>query len=204
MGNRSIFGAAAIIAAVALLASCSSNNDGHAAIDPQVAVAEAEAQLRAIGAAENAELLTDGEISTDDYYAAARRYQSCLRILGIEILGPQISPVDNITLEWLYPETMPSGEDLAAKVDICNSHWSPMVIAYQMTHDSVMDEALREYVAGCLLAIGYETDSAGRNVREIVGPGDDTLESRLGDVEGCIIQGAEELYPELYGVTVIY
>lgn len=167
-------------------------------------LAEARKELRAFGAEESADSLEDGEVSTDDYYAAARRYRSCMAEIGIDIRGPQLSPVDNITLEWRYPALMPEGPGVTDSVESCTAQWSPMIEAYEATHTAQMNSDLLRAVRDCLAEQGFSTEPEAANIRALVGPlaGDD--HARLGATEQCIGTQMDVLYPEAYGVTVIY
>lgn len=193
---------AAIVAATISVSGCT--GDRPAEQDPLARVQNAEAELREAGAIESAESLADGEVSEDDYFAAARLYQSCLRAVGVELKGPQLSPVDNVTLEWLAPTDMPAGADVASKVEVCTSRWSPMITAYEATHPAVMNDDLLKAVRECMSGRGLEVPVDATNIRSLVGPVDDRNSPRLAAVEQCVVDKTTALYPELYGVTFVY
>jgi hypothetical protein len=195
---------AVLIAGASVTSSCASPSGNSAADDPRAMVRKAEAEMREAGAIASADSIADGDVSMDDYYAAARLYQSCLRATGVDLKGPHLSPADNITLEWLMPTDVPSGADVPARVQLCTERWAPMIIAYEVTHEAVMDEPLRLAVAECLSALGHHIDPDARNIRGFVGPDDDSVTARLGDIERCVRDNALTLYPDLPGVTVIY
>ena len=79
-----------------------------------------------------------------------------------------------------------------------------MISAYQVTHKAVMDESLRAAVAGCMANRGYDTDGSESNIREFAGTNGSPEDQRFADTERCVIDNAQRLFPDLYGVTVIY
>ncbi len=195
--------AAAMVCLAAAVPSCSAQSSASP-LDPSLIVSNAEQELRDIGAIEIAESIADGEVSDDDYYAAARTYKSCMSQAGVELQGPQLSPVDNISLQWGYPESVSNQSGLEEETEKCHAAWRPMILAYQATHKASMEIALRDAVVSCLDELGYEVSSDATNIRELVGPIESAQDNRLRDTEGCVVSQMDKLFPDAFGITFIY
>lgn len=189
------------IAALAVLAlsGCASGEPS-----PEAVLQNSADEAAAAGSQENADAMSDGELTEDEYYDAARRFQTCYSDAGVVIEGPVLSPVDSLTLEWVYPDTYDLDENGEAAVEQCNSQWIPVAAAYSATHDSVMDQALRVSVITCMQENGYEMAGDESSVVDFVGEPEADGGQQRTQAEHCIIDGARVLFPDLPQVTVSY
>lgn len=154
---RKLFSSAVVALVATALVGCSATDPGTTRPeDARAIVVEASEHLREIGAIENADALEDGVISMDEYLASAGRYQSCLRELGIVIGGPDLSPVDNVTLLWALPDDVAGGEEVASGSKSCAEQWQPVAGAYLDSHSERMNDDLQKAVGTCMIAAGYD------------------------------------------------
>lgn len=187
-----------VCGSVGLLAGCGSSNS-----DPRAIVLNAAEQARDAGAEANAEAMEDGELTEDEYRAAARRYQECYRDQGIVLPEPVLSPVDNVTLEWDFPDTAISTET-AAKLEVCTGQWTPVSVAYGATHDQFIDPLLLAATRTCLSDAGFDTPEKSVRVADLVGDPSKDSGRQSAAAEKCLIAQAFKLYPTLPAVTVQY
>lgn len=183
-----------------LLTGCSGGSD-----DPRAIVLNAAQEARAAGAEANAEAMDDGELTEDEYRAAARRYQECYREQGIVLPEPVLSPVDNVTLEWDFPDTaFSSGEETGEALELCTQQWTPVSVAYGATHDHHTDPLLLAAARECLKEQGFDTPEDAVRVADIVGDPNTDSGRQSAAAEKCLIDEAFKLYPDLPAVTVQY
>ncbi|MFD4957864.1 hypothetical protein [Microbacterium sp. NPDC058389] len=161
-------------------------------------------ELHELGAQESADALADGDVTYDEYLEAARRYQACLRDVGVVIEGPHLSPVDNVWLLWQLPEEISGGESVAAAVSSCDERWRPVAAAYIDTHEQRMDDGLQAAVVTCMAAAGYDLSGDESQVIDFMGEIESPPTPRMQDAERCIVELSQRLFPELPGVTVAY
>lgn len=191
---------AAACAVAILLTGCSSG-----ATDPRAIVLNSAQEARSAGSEANAEAMDDGELTEDEYRAAARRYQECYREEGIVLPEPVLSPVDNVTLEWEFPDTtFTSDAQISKALELCTSQWTPVVLAYGATHEQHTDPLLLKAARECLEDAGFTTPEDAVRVADLVGdPSNDSGKQRSA-AEKCLIDEAFKLFPELPAVTVQY
>lgn len=183
-----------------LLVGCSSGG-----ADPRAVVLNSAQEARTAGSEANAQAMEDGELTEDEYRAAARRYQECYRDEGIVLPEPILSPVDNVTLEWDFPDTAFSSDaQISEALEICTSQWTPVSLAYGATHEQHIDPLLLAATRECLQDAGFDTPDDAARVADLVGdPSNDSGQQRSA-TEKCLIDEAFELFPELPAVTVQY
>lgn len=157
---------------------------------------------RALGADQIVEILDDGDITRVELDEAARGFQDCYLAQGLTLDDPVLSPVDNVTLEWPFPE-IPQDSNSEA-VTKCSQQWSIAAAAYSATHESFMEPGLSAYVAECLVDQGYEINSEASKVLDFVGDPLKDNGAQRAAAEQCIYDGALKLFPDLPGVTVQY
>lgn len=186
-----------LLALAVLSASCAKMQPAD---DPRDIVLIASRDLEKIGATQNAEALADGEITSEEYFAAANRYKDCIREAGIELDGPYLSPVDNAYLLWGVSENRVAGDNAAEVSERCAEEWLPVVGAYLDTHEFRMDRKLVDAVSFCLERLGNPVTGKEQSAGDFVAGETE----RSSDVERCVIDSATLLYPELPGVTVIF
>ncbi|MEW1976300.1 hypothetical protein AB0301_14665 [Microbacterium profundi] len=193
-------GAIAACAIVFLLTSCSSGGQ-----DPRAIVLNQAEQARAAGSEANAKAMEDGELTEGEYYAAARRYQECYREQGIVLPEPVLSPVDNVTLEWDFPDTaMSSGKKTGEALETCTKQWTPVSLAYGATHDQHTDPLLLDATRECLKKEGFDTPDDAVRVADLIGDPNSDSGKQSTAAEKCLIAEAFKLYPDLPAVTVQY
>lgn len=149
--------------------------------------------------------MRDGELTEDEYYAAALRLQNCYSDQGVAIEGPVVSPVDQLTLEFAYPESLSSISDSGeAELNKCIDQWIPVIAAYTATHDAQMDESLRVAVLDCLTEAGYMTTGEEITSADFMGDSDSDGGQQKKVAEECIVTNATRLFPDLPKVTIYY
>lgn len=198
--NRLPLGAVAVMFIIAATVGCSSPR--NTVDDARSSVLEYAKEAREAGADKNAELLQDGNVTEDEYLEAAARYQTCMGAAGIDLVGPQFSPVDNKTLEWGYPEDITSSPTSLKEQETCRAQWEPVMWSFITTHEPLMDRPLMEAVQACLESQSLTFPSEAKSFNDLVGPTDDKGVQRIPAIEKCIISEALRLYPDLPGVTV--
>lgn len=195
--------AGAILAAVVILAGCSTVN--QAVLGPRAKVLSLADQARALGATSTAELLSDGELTDAEFQKATAAFRSCFHDHGIELGDPMISPVDSVTREWKYPDPLPSVSESATKaMNVCSEAWGLASAAYSATHVSVMDPALLKYVSQCMTDQGYSISPKASKVADFVGKPDADAGAQRSAAERCIQDGVMHLFPDLTSITVQY
>lgn len=170
--------------------------------DPRLLLREYAIQLREIGAEENAKLIENGELSEKGYLEAATRYQTCMRLAGVELDGPFFSPVDGRSLEWGTPEENTGSPGSLNEQDVCLAAWSPIVRSFIQTHAAVMDEPLRLAVVSCLQEKGFEAPKGSANFEELSGGSEQIGSPKFAAAEQCTVTNASALYPDLPAISV--
>lgn len=190
-------------AALLLLTGCgtAADDEGSWTVDRVLAEARAAGQDRVV------ELLEDGEITLEEIQRFEDEGDDCLRALGVTIGERMISPVDGwSTLRDLSYDGLDieHDQDLRAGVEACNDEWAVgwLQVAYDITHEEVMDEPLMHAVRACLEAAGHQTTGQERNVDDLLagkaeGP-------RLETLRVCVMDEAFRLYPDLPALAVGY
>ena len=191
---------AAFAAASLLLAGCTQAGQNANAI-----LSAAANEAEAAGAHESAAAMRDGKLTEDEYYAAARRLQTCYGDQGVTIEGPILSPVDQVTLEFAYPDSLSSvtgsAEDALNK---CIDQWAPELAAYTATHKAEMDESLRLAVSDCLEKAGYVVTGDEKTTSDFMGDPHSDGGTQRDAAQKCIVTNATRLFPDLPKVTIYY
>lgn len=194
------FSIAVACALALLLTGCSGGGN-----DPRAIVLNAAEQARAAGSEANAKAMDDGDLTEDEYRAAARRYQECYRDQGIVLPEPVLSPVDHVTLEWDYPDTaLSSGKETGKALEVCANQWTPVSLAYGATHDQHTDPLLLDAARKCLKTEGFDTPDDAVRVADLIGDPNSDSGKQSAAAEKCLIAEAFKLYPDLPAVTVQY
>lgn len=194
------FASLALVAVASFaLTACSGGSS-----DPGAVVQSLAAEAKAAGSDENAALLEDGKVSEDELYDAARRYQSCVRDLGVELPEPVMSPVDSVTLMWDELATVELGGEAAEQATQCRQQYEPVSGAFVVTHKSVMDPALVDAVSDCMVSAGFEVPPDASSVADFVGGEGEDDSGRVSQAEKCTVYNAMRLFPEQPGVTFRY
>lgn len=179
----------------ALIAACTpaeadTSADQGPALNSDLAAVEAK------GLTEQAAILKDGAVTSSEYATAVDLTIECYQSAGVEVRGPWLNPVDNLTYLFDFPGGPPSG----AAPGCDSKYLSHVQPVYLETHDSVMSSDLKAYVDSCLLDEGYPSTAPDKNAGE--------MSARLGieatqDLAQCITDGAVSLYPEqvVYFIT---
>ncbi|UJP09311.1 hypothetical protein L2X99_12820 [Microbacterium sp. KUDC0406] len=155
------------------------------------------------GNREQAEILSDGEITEDEYWQALTALRECVESKGYGFSEPVLSPVTGITYEFVYYGNGRAEDQVLSDTAACESkYWEPTSSAFQSTHEQVMDRALRTAVLSCLDHGGHPGVADGRNLAEISPVIDDDFSTREAARE-CTSAEAQKLYPNLPSVTVI-
>lgn len=180
------------------LAGCSSEPD-HTSSLQQLAD-----QARAAGSDDNALILDDGEVTDDEYFQAARGYQTCIRETGIVLPDPEMNPVDGVTLVFDTTEIIELSGANATKSQECEQQWQPVLLGYTSTHTFKMDEALLAAVATCMEDKGFTVPEDASEVADIVGNPDSDGGEQRGIAENCTYAEAERLFPDSPGFVFSY
>lgn len=190
-------------AALLLLTGCGTAADDDApwTIDRVIAEARAAGQDRVV------ELLEDGEITLEQLQRFEDEGDDCLRALGVTIGERMINPVDGwFTVRELRYDGLDieHDQDLRDAVEACNAEWDVgwLQVAYDITHDDVMDEPLMHAVRACLGAAGHETTGRERNAGDLLAG--EEQGPRLEALRTCIADEAFRLYPDLPGLPIAY
>lgn len=192
--------ALAALAALGMLTSCA----GTSTPDPAALTIQAGKDAAAAGSAENAAAMADGDLTEDEYFSGARRYQECYAAEGVVLPEPITSPVDGLTLEWIYPdEAFAVVGDAAAELQKCNEQWAPMSAAYAL-HPAYMDPKLRDAVVLCMRDKGYEATGKEERVADFVGDPSSDQGAQSDVAVRCIMDSSHEVFPEIPQVTVSY
>lgn len=186
-----------LLGSAVALTGCSSEPDRTSAL-PNIADPS-----RAAGSDSNA-ILDDGEVTDEEYFEAARSFQSCIRETGVVLPAPEVNPVDGVTLVFDMTEVVELSGANATKSQECEQQWQPVMLGYTSTHIAKMDEALLFAVAECMKLTGFMIPEDASNVADIVGnPASDGGEQR-GIAENCTYAEAERLFPGSSGFVFFY
>lgn len=181
-----------------LFLGCSAGQQADLSAD----VRSAADAARAAGSEENAAALSDGELTVIEYYEASRRYQECYSAAGITLPAPVLSPVDNLTLEWAYPEEARTAAGKTAhQLDACDGQWAPVVVAASLK-STWMDPDLADVVANCMERKGYSISAEAEDVADFVGEPLKDGGRQRAEAEKCIIDHARTMFPELPKIAV--
>lgn len=180
------------------LAGCSSEPDRASTLQ------QLADQARAAGSDANAEILADGEVTDDEYFAAARTYQTCIRETGVVLPDPQMNPVDGVTLIFDTTEILELSGANATKSQECEQQWQPVMLGYTSTHTFKMDEGLLAAVKTCLEDKGFTVPDEASAVPDLVGDPDSDGGEQRGVAETCTYAEAEILFPDSPGFVFSY
>lgn len=165
-----------------------------------VSFADLEREAREHGWTEQADVLATGSVSRADYEQAIDHVRTCAEQGGNGISEPELSPIDNLTLEFGFPVGASDDEEIWALSDACLQRWFWSVsIAYRATHDAVMDADIRDASLACLADRGYVMSGDIRNAQDMAVRMPFEAEHDLAE---CIVSAAEEVRPDLDGVSV--
>lgn len=167
-----------------------------------LSIAELEADARARGWDEQAAILADGVVTRAEYEQALDDTRACAERDGNGITDPVLSPIDNLTLEFGFPQGAMTEDDVWEMSDqrLQRYFWS-VQNGYQSTHDAAMDADILGASLSCMRERGHtiagEVTNAGQMAVQV---------SREGELElaECISESAMRLRPDREGIGVFW
>lgn len=191
---------AAACAAVLSLVSCSEAPQTEADAQRQ-AVLDYASQAKEAGLDDQYKVLADGEVSQSEYETQVDVALSCNRDRGRGTYEPWINPVDGITIlyDFLPGQGVTVSESESGQ-DCETLHSAAVQAAYIATHEPVMQDALRAYVAECAPAYSVTLSGTERSLADFVRSAGD---ARKDGVLTCVDNGLRKLHPDdpIYFVT---
>jgi hypothetical protein len=189
------------VLAAAFLTACG-GGDGGSWTDV-LAIKQECRQLEEQGYTVQAEMLSDGKVTLEEYREAWDLYRECLEDNGLVIQGPWTSPLDGITIFHAVDYNALAdgvGEQLG---DECyNRYWMPLGADYVITHPGSMEPAMLEAMADCMAKKGYEVTGDEQLLKDFGGPKpfeDGALTERGAAAGQCVEAGMNRLHPEIEG-----
>lgn len=195
---------ALIVGAVLLLSGCVAEQT--TGTEPQLLTAdqirEYAAQERDAGHTEQAGILDDGKVTSDEYSNAFGLLADCLSAKGLLVSEPAMDPVSNVRYAFSYDYNGINQVEALRVIDSCEAvFWTSVSVAFSLSREERMDPALADYAAGCLRDRGYAPAEGSSSVRDLVHElGDDASD----DVVECVHRGVLELFPDLPSVAIGY
>lgn len=204
MAVKSVTMVACAIVLGTVLSGCSSE-------DPQTspqqvvmdsgAIKELARQAEEAGNVEQAEALTDGVVSFDEYEAAFGQVAKCLSKAGISVTAPLMSPITGDRYEFSMEFGTLDQSVAVAESDRCNAeHFMAVSQAYAFSTPDVMEVPLRQPTADCLRELGVEATGEEANAKAFA----DLPNAKPEDVSACIVAAAQDLYPEYPALSVAF
>lgn len=154
------------------------------------------AVVEAKGLTDQAVILEDGKVTATEYLSAVSMTIDCYAAAGVEVRGPWLNPVDNLTYIFDFPAGPP-----VQKAPGCDSKFlSNVQPRYLELTEAHMATDLQGFVVGCLSGLGYPSVAdAGNAVTMYEELGNDSAQG----IGQCISDGLLKLYPEqgVYFIT---
>ena len=176
---------------------CGACGEPPSAQDGSGQIKAAADQLRLLGYDEQADLLADGVVSLDDYYAAFGLFTDCVEKAGftVERSTPFISPIDGLSFLYVVGHPKSSSvheEDSAA----CGDRFLLTVQRlYRQTNVQQMDSVLAHFVGECMRNEGVDVSGHESTFGDFAGAKSDPPTQRQTVASDCLVQGVTELYP---------
>lgn len=187
--------------AVLTLTSCAtapnSNVDEYfsfTSVDAAVKYAEAHDY------AEQASLLSDGEVTEEDYRTANGLFRACLEEVGYRF-GEEITidPINGLQLQNEWNVTPGESGQLADKkladqADSCQDAFDTVEMAYIGTHEKRMDPTLRAAIEQCALSQDIEVSEQNLTIDSMLEGSND---ARRDIIQSCLFTSMGSLFPGL-------
>ncbi|MDR1189627.1 MAG: hypothetical protein LBK95_19610 [Bifidobacteriaceae bacterium] len=188
---------------VAGVPSCGQSGEDGVEVTSAMIKSDAR-QLEGQGYTEQAALMADGEITADEYQDAFDQLRGCLDGIGMTItVGPYVSPVDGLTLEFMMGPPDPNAEmtmtDSQHVTECDERHFATLNHDYSHSREPQMDPALHSAVRDCLADKGFETSGTEKTVEDFVGEAaqvDPAGSDRDDAVSDCMRSEMERLYSD--------
>lgn len=165
-----------------------------------VSIRDLEVEAREHGWDEQARMLADGSVSEAEYLQAVDEVRACAERDGNGISEPVLSPIDNLTLEFGFPQGALSDDEVWSMSDRCLQQWFWTVhTGYLVSHDARMDTDLLEASVECMAEQGFTLAGDLRNARDLAVRVPREGEAALAD---CIADAVARLRPDLDGVGI--
>ncbi|ASU82808.1 hypothetical protein CDO52_08455 [Nocardiopsis gilva YIM 90087] len=192
MRPRPTISAALLAVAAAACGPQLPTSDGGAAA-PASSDAPGAAEIDA-GIAEQEALLAGGTVDENDYAAAVKRLEKCLRTRGIDLDNNGWDPVDQLRMDlWFDGKGIP--DDAVADIgDACfTAHLEKVENRYSEDHEPRMADDLMSYARECMSDAGITTTGDEKDLAALVAAAEPDDEETVTD---CVVAGAGELYPD--------
>lgn len=161
-----------------------------------VALSETEAEA---GNTEQAEILRDGTVTSEEHDRAFQLVRSCYESFGYSIVGPEVSPIDGYSYSYAIDAAGYEEESVWTNLEGCETrYWQSVVRAYGSTREAVMDPALLRATQDCLAAQDQNLPDAVQNLRDIMEANGVDQEDALS----CVSDNAVDLYPDLPALSL--
>lgn len=149
-----------------------------------------------------AEVFSDGVITSDEYWSSIQLLRECVESGGFGFSEPQLSPVTGITYEFVFKTNGRDGPDTAKWFEDCEAQfWVPVSTYFNSTHRQKMDLSLKTALLECLDRKGTPGVQTGRNLAEIAPVFEGAEETRI-NARDCLYSEGEKLFPDLVSMTV--
>ncbi len=163
-------------------------------------------QLRDEGYTEQADILADGDISSDEYWDAFYLMSDCVSQRGgaAELEDPAINPIDGLTILFGIVQdrdSAPAKPGQGPMAECRTRYFTTVEIWYQITHTYRMAPVLMEKVRACLNDQGFETTGQELNYRDLAGPSTSASSPRELATMTCTTDETRALYPSLHFIS---
>lgn len=191
----------AIVLSLAACTTASSSNSGNDVFS-FTSVDNAYSYAQSKGYKQAAALLSDGNVTLDEYRTAEATYRQCLERQGYQFGAVATDPVGGLRLVYLSGGTYqgPKGKADNVAINKCQDAYDPVEQSYTLTRPQQMNPQLLAAVKQCLKQSGVSYPASATNVKMLAGG----ASSPPASITTCVVMQSERLFPELPGVAIGY
>lgn len=157
-------------------------------------------EAKASGSTEQANALSDGDVTSEEYLAAFQSLRDCVESRGYVVEGPETSPLTGSTIEFAYEA---GGLDMTKALqhyeDCEAEHWSYIGGVYSSTVAQKTEPTLLAEIVSCLEIEGIAADPDAQLYVDLVSTDDSEATSALIK---CAQERTWRLYPDLPALSI--
>ena len=151
------------------------------------------------GHAEQAGILEDGVVTTDELDQAFQLVRQCYESHGYTVNGPTINPIDGFSYSYSINAAGYEENSVWENLEACETkYWRSVNRAYGSAQEAVMDPPLLSAARECLAKENQDVNESARNLADIIKSNGVDQETALN----CVSDAAVELYPDLPAINL--